>query len=659
LQANICPWLGTEEDRKTHHSEAVEAHLCYAQKGRPEVPLTYQARFCLTGEHQICQFYLEPPPPPSAPEPLTAEQDEVGPPPARLSTWQVLLWLGVILAVIVAAFYFGSNVLAPAPTATAAPSPTPSPLPTATPTPASVLIRPSPSAAPGSARHTATPTPYPGGAIYSLSPQADAAGWMAGDEARGNHLGDSYLYAGVFDGVAYHGAFQLDLSAVPRGAAIHAAVLELTGLDAGRLGTSGAWEVRVLPRQADEGWSRHTFQDLHNVVLQWTLTPALAASDLAAGGVNTFALSAEQLRDLEQRLLDEHYTVSFRIDGPLAGENSLFAWDSGAGPASQGHGPRLVLSVGPPPKTPIPTGSPVVVVVTSTPTPANVLTAEAHGMTATAIVTTLGRPTATSIYEWTATPIYVVTNTPTPANQATATMVMRLATAIAFTTGTPTPAPDYVVTATPTRVMIPFDELTPTPTPPPPTPAPRIPMQLQGLILFQSSRAGTAGPWAMNAEGLQVALLTAAWPYELAAGREAVSPDGTQLVYAGSVHGQPAILVRPAGGGQGAPVVVLEQGAVSSPVWSPTGNRIAFVLSGGGRTAIWLVSRDGGDLRQLTRPAGGSANHPTFSPDGARLAYTSVSAEGQRQVWSIALDGTGGRNLSNNGWNEWDPVWVK
>ena len=76
---------------------------------------------------------------------------------------------------------------------------------------------------------------------------------MASNEERGNHLGDSYLYSGLFDGVVYHGALQFDLSAVPRGATIHAGTLEMAGLDAKRLGGSGVWEVRVLEREADEG----------------------------------------------------------------------------------------------------------------------------------------------------------------------------------------------------------------------------------------------------------------------------------------------------------------------------------------------------------------------------------------------------------------------
>ena len=654
-----CPWLGSEEDRKRRYQEPAGTHLCYAQKRPAAIDLEHQAYVCLSTEHTHCRFFLKPPPAPASPAPLEAAEDEVGPPPRRISWLRTALWIAVALAAVAVAFLYGRQLLyAPLP-ATVTPSlpATASPTVTLTPTPVPVIAVPT--ATLEILLPTATPTPFPGGANYALSPEAGAAGWLASDETRGNHLGDSYLYAGVFDGTIYHGIWQIDLSPLPRGATIYSAVLEITGLNGSRLGGDGVWEVRVLAREADANWSRQSFQDVHNATVQWTLLPAIEVGDLAEGMTNAFVLSAEQIKDLEQRLLDEQYAVSFRIDGPLAGENSVFAWDSGYASATQGHGPRLVLSVGPAPKTPIPTGTPPFVVVTSTPTPANVLTAEAWGRTATAVARTTGTPAATSIYQWTATPEHVVTNTPTPANDATATMIAKLVTAMAFTTGTFTPTPDYLVTATATRVLIPFEELTPTPTPPPAPPVPGVPAQLRGLVLFESSRAGDAGPWVMDGQGNGVGLLTAPWPYDVAAGREAYSPDGTRLVYAGKVGNQPAILVRPAAGGQGQTVTVFEQGAISAPAWSPTGNWIAFVASAGGGTAVWVVKPDGSGLLQLTAPENGSAGHPSFSPDGKRLAYALSGADGKRQVWSIALDGTDRRNLSNNGWDEWAPVWAK
>jgi WD40 repeat protein len=503
---------------------------------------------------------------------------------------------------------------------------------------------------------TETPTPYPGGSIITLSPNSDKVGWVASDESRANHLGDSYLYAGIFDGVLYHSILQFDLSGVPRGARIHAAVLELGGLDNRRLGNSGVWEVRILSREMDENWDRLTFQDVHNAPIQWTVQPAIGASDLYVGRSNAFAFAGELLRDLELRLLEEHYAVSFRIDGPFAGENSIFAWDSGHGPASNGRLPVLLLNVGPPPLTPLPSGTPPFVVVTSTPTPANVLTAAAYVRTATAVARTTGQPTPTSIYEWTATPEHVVTSTPVPANQATAEHNDAVATAIALTTGTFTPAPVEQVTATPTPAWIAEGELTPTPLPPA---TPSLPEALRERILFESNRAGGAGPWVMDADGYNVSLLTASWPYDVAMSREALSPDGTRLVYAGEWQGRSAILVRTWESREGRAVVVLEEGQVSYPVWSPTRSQIAFVATVDRSAQIWLVNVDGSGLRQVTPSEGGSAYHPSFSPDGNRLVYWSAGAQSLRQVWTISLDGTGRANISNNVYDEWNPVWVK
>jgi hypothetical protein len=423
LPTDLCPWLGSGEDREIRHAEPAETHLCYAQQPPSEIKLDHQAWHCLTREHRSCPFYREPaaPAPPPVRVPKEVE-DEVGPPPPRFSVLRILLWSVAVVVGVAVIYYYASTLLSPlsTPTPVATPdanrSPTPSVTATLAPTPGETQASP----AFEFSEPTATPTPYPGGAIYSLSPEAGAAGWVASDEARGNHLGDSYLYAGVFDGIIYHGVFQFDLSAVPRGAAIHAAVLEITGLDVRRLGGSGVWEVRILERAADQEWPRRTYQDIHNAAVQWTLSPALGVGDLVVGETNAFELSGEQARDLEQRLLEEQYTVSFRLDGPLAGDNSVFAWDTGYGPATLGRPPRLLLNVGAPPRTPIPTGSPP---PSSTPTPS--LT-----------------PTPTDTPVW-----IVVTNTPTPANILTAAAVAARETTWATTTGTATPTPEFVATA--------------------------------------------------------------------------------------------------------------------------------------------------------------------------------------------------------------------
>jgi hypothetical protein len=726
LPADLCPWLGTKEDRRTRHTEPIELHLCYAQKRPAGIELDHQARLCLTNEHQACQFYLEPPPPP-APEPLQAAEDEVGPPLSRFSALRALLWIVAALVAAAVVYYYGSALLAPAP----GPTPTTGVSPSSSATPTHTLT-PAPGTAEGPAplpvetptlpnpeyrQPTATPTPYPGGAIYSLSPPAGAAGWLASNEARGNHLGDSYLYAGVFDSIIYHGVFQFDLQSVPRGATIHAAILEITGLNARRLGESGAWELRGLVREADENWSRHTFQDVHNAAVQWTLPPALGINNLAVGESNTFELSQEQLHDLEQRLLDEHYTVSFRLDGPLAGENSVFAWDGGYGLSTQGRGPRLLLNVGPPPKTPIPTGpppptgSPEWFVVTSTPTPGNAVTAAAVAAQVTAWATTTGTPTPLPQFVATPTPRYIlITNTPSPANSATAVHLQALATANTLLTGTPTPTPPnlatvewFIVTASPTPENImtaaaiamqktAWATTTGTPTSLPtfvvtatpryivvtrtPTPINQATAEyLQSLATAQVVLTGTPTPTPYN---LATATFTPGptwtpvfiWLDELAGTTTpTVTPTPTMPPIPAILQGR--ILFLSDRGEKGAVYMMdLPSGrlAVLTASWpydlalqaknvSPDGRAWAYVQNDGRKVPqVYIESDYYRGSWQVTFNKGINY-HPAWSPLGDQLAFVSTES-GNDEIYVIGTDGKNQRQLTFNQW-EWDkhPTW--
>jgi len=378
LTPDLCVWLGTEEDREVCYSATEEAHRCYARRPPWAMDLAHQAWYCLTDQHRVCKYYREPfrTPAPPAPGPMVTVEDEVGPLPVAPPWPRAVLWVASLLMAAIVIYIIAAEILSavPAPTLASAIgidlSPSPSPVSTLGPM-ATALATSTPAPAFAFLEPTGTPTPYPGGAIYDLSPHAGAVGWVASDEDRGNHLGDSFLHTGVFDGIIYHGIFQVDLSPVPGGGTIHSGVLELTGLEDRRLGTAGVWEVRVLAGESEAGWSRQTYQDVHNAAIRWTLSPVLSADELLVGHANTFVLPEGMIRNLEQRLMDEQYLISFRIDGPLVGENSLYAWDSGFGPLSLGDGPRLVLNVGPAPDTPAPTFMPEGLVPTSTPPPAD------------------------------------------------------------------------------------------------------------------------------------------------------------------------------------------------------------------------------------------------------------------------------------------------
>ncbi|MCL4294654.1 MAG: PD40 domain-containing protein [Anaerolineae bacterium] len=385
----------------------------------------------------------------------------------RLIIWAVFVTLGVLLLV-----GYGQNIFLASAEEVTAPEkarfvvpldPTPSATPSVTPTSA---------AAEGEvlsfAEATATPTPVSGGRILILTPAARDAGWVvSGDETiftdydPQNHFGDSFLYVGVLNGQVYHGALQFDLSRIPRGTKINAASLRLTGLRADQALTIGEWRLQMLGPEIDLRWRDHNFEQIHQAAIWSTFEAALTPEELDEGQVNLFEFSPKQLELLERRVLEGSdrfgRLVSFRLDGPATGDDNLFAWDSGYGPASKGKNavPQLFLSLGPAPEE---TPPPYYVVITSTPTPERIETAVANSLRMTAEAERVG--TATPLPPHWVTPV-VVTPTPTAENQATAQTMAKMATAIALTTGEPpnlataTATPTYVIiTSTPTPLLL-------------------------------------------------------------------------------------------------------------------------------------------------------------------------------------------------------------
>lgn len=96
------------------------------------------------------------------------------------------------------------------------------------------------------------------------------------------------------------------------------------------------------------------------------------------------------------------------------------------------------------------------------------------------------------------------------------------------------------------------------------------------------------------------------------------------------------------------------------PAWSPDGARIAFrsfrTLRDGD---IWVMDADGGNPVNLTPdplPGITDERSPCWSPDGTRLAYIST-AGGNRDVWTMAADGSDPRGLVSTIDLEAEPAW--
>lgn len=95
------------------------------------------------------------------------------------------------------------------------------------------------------------------------------------------------------------------------------------------------------------------------------------------------------------------------------------------------------------------------------------------------------------------------------------------------------------------------------------------------------------------------------------------------------------------------------------PAWSPDGTKIAFMSSQGMLlTNIYIVDSDGANPRNLTNETVGYNENPVWSPDGTLIAFWS-DREGNHEIYTIRLDGTGLTNLTNNPDDDENPSWSK
>lgn len=474
----ICPYLGFANDPHSRFAYPDPAHRCFSTGQGTTVPTEHQTAFCMSQRYGSCPRFVDLPAVAADSQPITTIDGPVS--TKKAPFWQIaLLGIGGLIVglLIILGIFFISPIspqvegpevsnnnpqsgLIPSPVATATLALTATLEPENTPTPVAVAV-------------ADTPTPTTTSDDFETIEVTSAAGdigWLTNAEERGNHFGDSYMYAGIFNGQIYNGAFLFDLSSIPRGAPIEYAAIEMTGLRDDRLAirndesdAAGVWTLRMLSDEFDPDWRRQSFQDNFNITALQVMSPILGSQNLAAEQTNIFEFTPGQIRILENRIIDEvEPTISFRIEGPLIGPDNLFAWDTGYGPQSEGNRVRLVLRVGPPPTVPPPYDY---VLVTSTPTPESIMTAAAIALQLTADATRIGTVTPLPPNAVTPTPYpdyLVLVDTPTPENQETVEFLQQMATAVALTTGTPTAIPTNAVTATPT----PTETATPTPTPP-------------------------------------------------------------------------------------------------------------------------------------------------------------------------------------------------
>ncbi|MHB0858207.1 MAG: hypothetical protein ACYC5M_11635 [Anaerolineae bacterium] len=224
---------------------------------------------------------------------------------------------------------------------------------------------------------------------------------------------------------------------------------------------------------------------------------------------------------------------------------------------------------------------------------------------------------------------------------------------------TPTPTPTITPTPNPTRrpatggggVALP----TATPT--------ALPLAAyRNQIVFVSANQQQLGLWVMDPDGGNRRYLGNSEElrkqYDALLTKESFSPDGRYQLFVRDVASTAQVFrTSPEEGADAVQLTSLRRLSYD-PVWAPDSSRVAFVSQDEGSDDIWVVRPDGSQARNLTGDSSDFDKHPSWSPDSTRLVFWS-NREGVKAIYVMDAEGRGVRRLGNNGWDEFDPIWIK
>jgi Tol biopolymer transport system component len=181
--------------------------------------------------------------------------------------------------------------------------------------------------------------------------------------------------------------------------------------------------------------------------------------------------------------------------------------------------------------------------------------------------------------------------------------------------------------------------------------APDISPDGKSVVFASAFASGESSIWMMNIDGSQSHPLTDSQYSEI---DPSWSPDGKLIAFAASRGGYVELFTMNSDGSDFRQVTNGVQGIGGRSSWSPDGRWLAFYAGPRGDRDIYLVEVATGKALRLTY--GGNNTAPCFSPDGLWLAFSS-SRDGDHEIYVMRVDGSQVTQLTDNDYDDWQPIW--